>query len=123
MVKSADNRIRKYTAKFDATVASNRVTAIKDLAVAEFGVGAAEGAALEATIKQALEPVLTSPTEIPNYLAAAREIAAKARRYGGQVLFNEAQAVKIKWVARGLDSGNLDIVLQACGINVSLYGS
>ena len=56
MVKSADNRIRKYTAKFDATVAANRTTAIKDLAVAEFGVGAAESAALEATIKQALEP-------------------------------------------------------------------
>jgi hypothetical protein len=122
LVKSADNRLRKYTQKFDATVVSNRYTALKDLATTEFGVAASEAAALESTIKQAIESLVPSPTLLPGYLAFGREIAAKGRKYGGLPLFNEANAAKAKWVARDYDSDTLDIILQICGIGVGLYG-
>ena len=122
MVKSADNRLRKYTQKFDATVVSNRYTALKDLATTEFGVAASESAALESTIKQAIEATVPSPTLIPGYLAFGRQIAAKSRKYGGLPLFNEAMAVKAVWVARNYDDTTLDVILQICGINVGLYG-
>lgn len=123
MVKAADNRLAKYTAKFDPTVHSARSTAIKTFAQTEFGVAASVYADLEARIKALIEASVPSPTLMPFYLAAAREVTSKGNKYGGMVLFNEAQVVKAKWVARGLDSTLLDDILQACGINVSMYGS
>jgi hypothetical protein len=122
LVKAADNRIRKYTQKFDPTVISNRYTNLKDLAVAEFGVAAGEAAALEATVKQAIEAMVPSPTLLPGYLAFARQVAAKGRKYGGMTLYNEAMAVTTVWAARAYDPTVLDIILKICGINVGMYG-
>jgi hypothetical protein len=122
MVKSADARIKKYTAKYDPTVVSARFTATKDLAVSEAGVRFAEAAQMEATVKMLIEDVIPSPTLIPNYLAFAREVFAKSHKYGGLVLWNEAQAAKAKWVARDLDSDVLDSILAALGISIAIYG-
>jgi hypothetical protein len=123
MVKPADARIAKYTAKFDPTVVSARFTAVKDLAVREAQVRFSEFAQLEATIKTLIEDQIGSPTLIPNYLAVARELLGKAHKYGGLVLWNEAQAVKVKWVARGLDGDILDQILAALGITTGIYGA
>lgn len=123
MVKAADNRLAKYNAKFDPTVHSARSTAIKTYAGIEFGVAAATYADLEARIKQLIENDVPSPILLPFYLSAARELQSKADRYGGLVLFNEAAVSKAKWIARGLDSDLIDVIVAAVGINVSQYGS
>lgn len=123
MVRSAEARIAKYEAKFDPTVVSARFTAMKDQAVAEAGVRFAEFAQLESTIKTLIEDQIGSPTLIPWYLSAARELLGKSHKYGGLVLYNEAQTVKAKWVARDLDGIILDQVLAALGIVPAIYGA
>jgi monoamine oxidase len=121
MVKAADARIAKYKAKFDATVISNRYTALKDLASREVEVAFAVNAQLEATIKQAIENLVDSPTMIASYLAFARQVGAKANKYGGLSLWNEAQAAKVVWVGRGLDGDICDTILGVLGITTGVY--
>lgn len=123
MVKAADARIAKYTAKYDATVVSSRFTATKDQAVREATVRFAEAAQMESTIKSLIEDVISTPTEIPNYLAAARQVMSKSHKYGGLVLWNEAQLVKTAWVARGLSGTVLDSILAALGVTPAIYGA
>jgi hypothetical protein len=123
MVKSADNRLRKYTGKFDATTVAARYTALKDLATTTFGVQSSAYASMEAMIKQLIEPKIDSPLLIPQYLAFARQVKAKTAKYGGLALYNEAVAAKAHWVARGLDSTICADILAALGISTALYGS
>ena len=122
MVKSADLRITKYTQKFSPTVVSERFTNLKDMAVAEVQVRFSEFAQLEATVKSAIESLVPYPTLIPQYLALARELQAKAHKYGGLVLYNEAQMVKTKWVGRGLVGSVIDVILGVIGISPAIYG-
>jgi hypothetical protein len=122
-MRSADNRLRKYTSKFDPTVVSSRFTTGKDLATTTFGVAASQFVDTDALVKQVVETEVGSPIMVAMYMAMGKQIKAKQLRYGGKALYNEANAIAALWTVRGLDAAIIAKVLAALGISTALYGS
>jgi len=53
-------------------------------------------------------PVSIRSCELPAYISFSRQYAALKDKFTGLTLTNEAAVVQALWVARGLNSGNLD---------------
>ena len=123
MVRPADARIKKYTAKFDPTVVSARFTAVKDLAVSMFQVHAADLEGMENLVKNAIQDKISNPLEIPQYLDFARELYRLTKKHSGKVLVSEVEVAKAKWTARGLNPEILDTIVGLFGIGGVVYGS
>jgi hypothetical protein len=121
MVRSAGIRIRKYTAKFDPTVVSARFTALKELAVEQFQTHAADLEGMEILVKTAISDKVTNPLEVPQYLDFARELYRLSKTHSGKVLVSEANAMKAKWMARGLSADLLDLIIGLFGIGGVVY--
>lgn len=123
MVRPADARIKKYTAKFDPTVVSARFTAVRDLAVSMFQVHAADLEGMENLVKNAIQDKISNPLEIPQYLDFARELYRLTKKHSGKVLVSEVEVAKAKWTARGLNPEILDTIVGLFGIGGVVYGS
>lgn len=121
MVRPASTRITKYDKKFDATVVSTRFTAVRDLAIEQYTVAAADLASMEETVKNAIQDKVSNPLEIPQYLDFARELWRLTQKHSGKVLVSEANIAKAKWEARGLNTEILDIIYNLFGIGGVVY--
>lgn len=121
MVRAANWRIKKYEQKFDPTVVSARFTALKDMAVDQVEVRFSDLASLEETVKTTISDKITNPMDVPQYLNVAREIWKKAQTHTGKVLVSEANIIKAKWVARGLDASIIDLILDLFGLRGVAY--
>jgi hypothetical protein len=123
MVRPASVRIQKYTAKFDPAVVSARFTAVRDLAVTQFQVHAADLEGMENLVKTGIQDKIANPLEIPQYLDFARELYRLTKKHSGKVLVSEVNIAKAKWAARGLNPEILDIIIGLFGIGGVVYGS
>jgi hypothetical protein len=123
MVRPANVRIQKYSVKFDPTVVSARFTAVKDLAVTQFQVHAADLEGMENLVKNGIQDQIANPLEIPQYLDFARELYRLTKKHSGKVLVSEVNIAKAKWAARGLNPEILDIIIGLFGIGGVVYGS
>jgi len=121
MVREASIRIRKYTGKFDPTVVSARFTAMKDIAVEQIQVKFGDLAGLETTVKTAISDKVANPMELVQYLAFARELWKLTAKHSGQILVNEVNIAKAKWLSRGLKAEVLDIIVNLFGISGIVY--
>jgi hypothetical protein len=71
----------------------------------------------ESRVKKLLEEKGVSVTEIPFYLAYAREIfSLMFYSFTGETLKNEELAIRSKWVNRGLDNNVLMEISKLLGI-------
>ena len=94
MVQPADKRAAKYAAKFNPTTIAQRYTDLKTFATEAQGIQAAAMVQMEEVTKAYIEgqAAVTSPMMIPQYLAFARRIYGKQRKYGGTILVNVVQS-------------------------------
>jgi len=121
MVRPASVRITKYDKKFDPTVVSTRFTAVRDLAIQEYTVVAADLAAMEELVKNTIQDMVSNPLEIPQYLDFARELWRLTQKHSGKVLVSEANIAMAKWTARGLSQDILKKIYDLFGISGVVY--
>lgn len=121
MVRPAAYRIRKYEVKFDPTVVSARFTAVKDLAVEQFQVHAADLEGMENLVKNTIQDKISNPLDVPQYLDFARELYRLTKTHSGKVLASEVAIAKAKWTARGLNPEILDLIIGVFGIGGVVY--
>ena len=112
MVRSAINRINKYTAKIVGDVVKNRIDAQKDLMVAQAAPEFTAIAAEENQIAAYLDPLGISPMLKPFYMSYGRKIHALKRKHTDVTLHDEACIATVTWGTRGLDLFHLATI---CG--------
>ena len=112
MVRSAINRINKYTAKIVGDVVKNRIDAQKDLMVAQAAPEFTAIAAEENQIASYLDPLGISPMLKPFYMSYGRKIHALKRKHTDATLHDEACIATVAWGTRGLDLFHL---MTICG--------
>jgi len=121
MVRAASVRITKYDKKFDPTVVSTRFTAVRDLAIQEYTVAAADLASMEELVKNTIQDLVSNPLEIPQYLDFARELWRLTQKHSGKILVSEANISMAKWTARGLSKDVLQKIYDLFGISGVVY--
>jgi hypothetical protein len=121
LVKPAISRAQKYAAKFDGPTMNTRFTAVKDLATAEQEIQSGALVQMETSVKGIVESGgnVTSPTDIPQFLAYARQIYARSRKYSGTILRAEVINFCHTWYNRGLDGPTLVAVAGLFGVTLS----
>ena len=102
MVRSAANRINKYTAKIVGDVVKNRIDAQKDLMVAQAAPEFTAITAEENQIAAYLDPLGISPMLKPFYMSYGRKIHALKRKHTDETLHDEACIATVAWGTRGL---------------------
>ena len=103
MVRSAANRINKYTAKIVGDVVKNRIDAQKDFMTAQFAATASNLAAKEIAIAAYLDPLGISPMLKPFYMSYGRKLGMLASKHEDVTLHDEACIATVAWGSRGLD--------------------
>jgi len=118
MVKTAEQRVRKYTAKIDADVVRSRIAAQKDHMTEQMEARAAELATIEKNIKAILENQTTPiySAFIPMYLNVGRELYKLQKKFTGSTFSAEAKVVLDKWNARGLTGTVLQAIAELFGV-------
>jgi len=102
MVRSAANRINKYTAKIVGDVVKNRIDAQKDLMTAQFAPEVTQITAEENQIASYLDPLGISPMLKPFYMSYGRKLHALKRKHTDETLHDEACIATVAWGTRGL---------------------
>jgi len=119
MVRSAVDRINKYTAKIVGDVVKNRIDAQKDLMVAQAEPEFSALATEENQIAAYLDPLGISPMLKPFYMSYGRKLHALKRKHTDETLHDEACIATVAWGTRGLDLFHLaTIALNIYSINV-----
>ncbi|HUV84207.1 MAG TPA: hypothetical protein VMV86_00775 [Methanosarcinales archaeon] len=119
MVRAANDRINKYTAKIVGDVVKNRIDAQKDFMVAQAAVQFASLATEEAQIAAYTDPLGLSPMLKPFYMSYGRKLHALKRKHTDVTLHDEACIATVAWSARGLDLFHLaTIALNIYSIDV-----
>jgi hypothetical protein len=124
LVKPADRRSAKYNAKFDAGVIALRWPAVKSDAQSAFGVHAAALTQMEETVKNYLSGVspAVAATDIPAYLAFARQIYKLTSKYIGtttsSTLGIEVATKGHAWRLRGKSATVLAGIATLFGVTV-----
>jgi len=108
MVKSAERRIAKYTAKLDGDVAKNRYDATKALSVEQQNVYFPLAEALELAVKTAIDG--TPAIELPYYLIFGKQVQKALNNHATATAQLEIDNLHAIWQDRTLDSATLDTV-------------
>jgi len=112
MVRSATDRINKYTAKIVGDVVKNRVDAQKDLMVAQAEPEFTQITTEETQIAAYLDPLGISPMLKPFYMSYGRKLHALKRKHTDETLHDEACIATVAWGTRGLDLFHLATIAQ-----------
>jgi len=112
MVRSAANRINKYTAKIVGDVVKNRIDAQKDFMVAQAAPEFTAITTEENQIAAYLDPLGISPMLKPFYMSYGRKLHALKRKHTDETLHDEACIATVAWGTRGLDLFHLATVCQ-----------
>lgn len=119
MVRSAVDRVNKYTAKIVGDVVKNRIDAQKDLMVAQFEPEASALVTEENQIASYLDPLGIDVMRKPFYMSYGRKLHALKRKHTDDTLHDEACIATVAWSTRGLDIFHLaTIALNIYTINV-----
>ena len=104
MVRSATYRTSKYAAKIVGDVIKNRIDAQKDSMVSQVTAVFADQAAYEVAVKTLLEGHNVPTTQIPFYLAFARQCYKITKTHAGTTAHDEICLRVADWGAtiRGL---------------------
>jgi len=122
MVKDASLRFKKYKEKFDADVAKQRFSALKDISVEQESKYLMEITNLEETVKKSiLEPLGVPTIFIKDYLLFVRCLYGLKKQYSGEVLRDEELARRILFIQRGLDNNILEKITEFMGISPKPY--
>jgi len=97
MVRSATDRINKYTAKIVGDVVKNRVDAQKDLMVAQAEPEFTQITTEETQIAAYLDPLGISPMLKPFYMSYGRKLHALKRKHTDETLHDEACIATVAW--------------------------
>jgi len=103
MVRDPTRRAAKYNVKVDPDSVASRFDQLKDVMVEQVTERFTQLADLEAKAKAVLQGEDVPSIKIPFYLSYVRQLFKIMRTHVGATAISEAQAVKDKWVARGLD--------------------
>ena len=112
MVRSAADRINKYTAKIVGDVVKNRIDAQKDFMVAQASVQFSEIATEEAQIAAYLDPLGISTMLKPFYMSFGRQIHSLKRKHEDNTLHDEVCIRAVSWGSRGLDLFHLATIAE-----------
>jgi len=112
MVRSATDRINKYTAKIVGDVVKNRIDAQKDLMVAQAEPEFTALAIEENQIATYLDPLGVSPMLKPFYMSFGRSLHKIKRKHTDATLHDEACIKAVTWGSRGLDLFHLATIAQ-----------
>jgi hypothetical protein len=117
MVRESTLRSKKWDKKIDADIVKQRFSALKDVMHEQIKNYFANISHFEDSVKKLLESKGISVTEIPFYLAYAREIfSLMFYSFTSETLKNEELAIRSKWVNRGLDNNTLMEISKLLGI-------
>ena len=121
MAKSAAERTTKYGNKVSANVVSARITAEGPTMIANFTLQTAALVQMQAAARAYLSntPPVTSPTQIPSYLAFAGQCYRIIGTYTGSLAQAEALRFKDVWKSRGLDNATLIALAKLQGLTVA----
>lgn len=111
------NRIDKYAKKISGDVVKNRIDAQKDQMVRLETVASRDFEKIEIQVKQIINGVPTFYEHF--YMAFAKEIYSKQKKFKSQTLINELAILDDKWKRRGLDVGLLTKIKE---FYVPIYG-
>jgi len=101
MVKSATDRANKYANKLDASVASTRITAMKDTMAANAASAQSAIAQVQQQVRDILDDTPSISTTLSQpFMAAGLEMWKKSQKFTGQNKTNEVQYVYDKWSSR-----------------------
>lgn len=99
------SRIDKYAKKLSGTTRKQRYDSQKDQMVKLETAASMDFEKIELQVKSVINGV---PTYLEHfYMAFAKEIYSKQRKFKGQTLLNELRILDDKWQMRGLDAGLL----------------
>ena len=112
MVRSANDRINKYTAKIVGDVVKNRIDAQKDFMVAQAEPEFSAIATEEAQISSYTDPLGISVMLKPFYMSYGRKLHGLKRKHTDETLIDEACIATVAWGARGLDLFHLATIAQ-----------
>lgn len=99
------DRIEKYAKKLSGIVRGKLYDAQKDQMVKLERAASIDFEKIEIQVKRIISGV---PTYLEHfYMAFAKEIYSKQRKFKGQTLINELEILDHKWTRRGLDAGLL----------------
>ena len=117
MVRDSVLRSKKWDKKVDADIVRQRFSALKDVMHEQINNYFANVSHFEDSVKKLLEQKGVSVTQIPFYLAFAREIfSLMFYSFTSETLRNEELAIRQKWVSRGLDNNTLMEISRLLGI-------
>jgi len=112
MVRSATDRVNKYTAKLVGDVVKNRFDAQKDFMVAQAEPEFSAIATEEAQVAAYCDPLGISVMLKPFYMSYARKLHALKRKHTDDTLIDEACIATVAWGTRGLDLFHLATIAQ-----------
>jgi len=117
MVRDSVLRSKKWDKKIDADIVKQRFSALKSVMHEQINNYFANISDFESRVKKILEEKGISVTQIPFYLAYAREIfSLMFYSFTSETLKNEELAIRQKWVSRGLDNDTLMQISKLLGI-------
>lgn len=116
-MKTAEQRISKYTSKFDPEVVRGRFSAVKDLSVSQEQARQSELAKINSDVRGILDA-----NGVPSLLAAlyqsfALRVYGLTRRFTGNTLTAEVKGSKYTWMQRGAVESILDEIIRYFGIS------
>jgi len=109
MVKSAEARTAKASAKIDPTVIGQRLTAIQESQTTNTAAAQAQGYTIANDCRGILNEYGITANFANTFQAYAQEIASKARKFSGAAFQVEADMVTAKWKARCTVSGSIPV--------------
>jgi len=112
MVRSAVDRINKYTAKIVGDVVKNRFDAQKDFMVAQAEPEFSAISTEEAQIAAYCDPLGISPMLKPFYMSFGRKIHGLKRKHTDETLYDEVCIAAVAWITRGLDPFHVATIAQ-----------
>lgn len=110
MVKSAEARAAKASAKIDPTVIASRFTAMQSTMQDNAATAQGQGYTVANTIRGILNAYSITGNFANTFQAFGNELAAKQRKYSGAAFQAEGALVLVKWKARCTLSGSIPAV-------------
>jgi len=119
MVRTAEYRTRKYSAKIDATVIANRFELLASHIRNQFNAKVPALVVIEGNIKQLCANRGIPSIELPSYYNVGRELYRVVTQHVGDARNLEAQIVVNKWATRGLNTTILTEIAKMFGITLT----
>jgi hypothetical protein len=124
MVKSAESRAAKVTAKIDPTAIGLRLVAMQVQQTANSVTAQSNGYDVALAVRNILNTYGVSSNFASTFQAFGNELASKARKFSGASFQNEANIVIAKWKLRCTIGGSIPALFEdIMGAIATEYGA